>query len=109
MTEPKKQIDLQDALKPLFKSAAEAEDRLSKLEAVAAAISMKKGTGKEELSKNLSELQAKLEHMKAEQVSEREKAQKEIQKLAAENAKMQYRIIHLVRALKEADSKLEAK
>ena len=29
------------------------------------------------------------------------------QKLAAENEKLQYRIIHLVRALKEADLKLE--
>lgn len=84
----------------------ELKDRLSKLEA---ALSGKKDSGNEELLKMISDLQSKLQHAEAEQISEREKAQKDIQKLTVENAKLQYRVTHLVRALKEADCKLEAK
>lgn len=77
----------------------------------------------------ISELQSELEAVKAEHVSEKKKvrslisslsilklsltfaagdwqASEEIKKLHAENAKLQYRITHLVRSLKEADSKL---
>ncbi|KAJ9695904.1 hypothetical protein PVL29_011062 [Vitis rotundifolia] len=84
----------------------ELKDRLSKLEA---ALSSKKDSGNEELLKMISDLQSKLQHAEAEQISEREKAQKDIQKLTVENAKLHYRVTHLVRALKEADCKLEAK
>lgn len=35
-------------------------------------------------------------------------AQKDIQKLSVENAKLQYRVTHLVKALKEADCKLDS-
>ncbi|KAK6149124.1 hypothetical protein DH2020_016649 [Rehmannia glutinosa] len=98
--------NLDEILRPFYQRASEAEDRLTKLEA---SLASNKDSGNEEQLKLVSELQSKLEFMKAEQVAEREKAMKEVQHLTAENAKLQYRIIHLVRALKEADSKLAAK
>ncbi|KAF3969258.1 hypothetical protein CMV_006944 [Castanea mollissima] len=82
------------------KRASESEDRLSKLEA---ALTNKKAAKNEEHLKLISELQSKLEEANAELVSERAKAQK----LAEENAKLQYRITHLVKAAKGADLKLE--
>ncbi|KAF8411278.1 hypothetical protein HHK36_003825 [Tetracentron sinense] len=42
-----------------------------------------------------------LQYAKVEQTSERENALKEVQKLAVEKAKLQYRITHLCRALKD--------
>ncbi|XP_059646258.1 uncharacterized protein LOC132291412 [Cornus florida] len=87
----------QEALKPFYERASEAEDRLARLEAV---LASEKDAENEELLKMVSALQSKLEEAKAEQNLEREKAQK----LAAENGKLQYRITHLVRALEEADS-----
>ncbi|KAI3471624.1 hypothetical protein Pfo_028274 [Paulownia fortunei] len=93
--------NLAEILIPFYQRASEAEDRLARLEASLPET-------KEQL-KLVGELQSKLENAKAEQVAEREKAMKEVQHLTAENAKLQYRIIHLVRALKEADSKLAAK
>ncbi|KAE9455901.1 hypothetical protein C3L33_12193, partial [Rhododendron williamsianum] len=62
--------------------------------------------GNEELLKMVSKLQSELEAVKAEHVSEKQKALEEVKKLHAENAKLQYRITHLVRSLKEVDSKL---
>ncbi|KAK3039616.1 hypothetical protein RJ639_027207 [Escallonia herrerae] len=97
--------DLQEVLKPFHQRASEAEDRLARLEA---AIASKEDSGKEELVKKVAELESQLDVAKKEQDSEREKALKEVKKLAVENAKLQYRITHLVQALKEADSKLEA-
>ncbi|KAA8518120.1 hypothetical protein F0562_015594 [Nyssa sinensis] len=94
--------DLQGALKPFYQRASEAEDRLARLEA---ALASKKDAGNEELLKMVSELQSKLEGAQA----EREKALKEVQKISVENAKLQYRITHLVRALEEADCKLASK
>lgn len=73
---------------------------MSRLEA---AVASKKDTGSEEHLKTISELQSKLESANAELVSERKKAGN----LAAENAKLQYRIKHLVQAVEEADLKLE--
>ncbi|XP_011075352.1 uncharacterized protein LOC105159847 [Sesamum indicum] len=98
--------NLEEILRPFYQRASEAEDRLARLEA---SLAGKKESGNEELLKLADELQSRLETAKAEQVAEREKAMKEVQYLTAENAKLQYRIIHLVRALKEADSKLAAK
>ncbi|KAG8372003.1 hypothetical protein BUALT_Bualt12G0021500 [Buddleja alternifolia] len=98
--------NLEEMLKPFYQRASEAEDRLARLEA---ALARNKDSGNGEQLKLVGELQSKLENGKAEQVAEREKAKKEIQQLTAENAKLQYRIIHLVRALKEADCKLAAK
>lgn len=73
---------------------------MARIEAV---IATKTNSGNEELIKTVDELRSELKEVKAEQVAEREKAQKELQQLAAENAKLQYRIGHLVRALKETD------
>ncbi|PON44290.1 threonine-tRNA ligase [Parasponia andersonii] len=85
-----------ETLKPFFQRASEAEERLARLEA---ALASKKDAGNEEHLKIISELQSKLEIVNAELVSEREKARK----LDAENAKLQYRIKHLVRTVEEAD------
>ncbi|KAM7500129.1 hypothetical protein LguiA_024543 [Lonicera macranthoides] len=98
--------DLEEVLKPFYQRASQAEDRLARLEAT---LSSTKDSGNGEPSKKVAELQSQLEDAKAELALEREKSLKEAQQLAAENAKLQYRIIHLVRALKEADSKLASK
>ncbi|GMY19009.1 hypothetical protein FCV25MIE_14248 [Fagus crenata] len=100
MGESENRSDLEKTLKPLYQRASEAEERLARLEA---ALASKKGADNEDNLKLISELQSKLEESSAELVAEREKAQK----LAVENAKLQYRIIHLVRAAKETDLKLE--
>ncbi|XP_059428001.1 uncharacterized protein LOC132161821 isoform X2 [Corylus avellana] len=99
MGESVKRSDLEEILKPFYQRASESEERLSRLEAVLANV------GNEDHLRLISELQSQLQEASAELVSEREKAQK----LAEENAKLQYRIIHLVRAAKEADLKLESK
>ncbi|KAL5137960.1 hypothetical protein HKD37_10G028238 [Glycine soja] len=101
MAERAKPIDFELTLKPFYQRASEAEERLSRLEA---ALNSKKGTGNEENLKVINDLQSKLEVANVELISEKEKV---AQMLVAENAKLQYRIIHLLRALKEADLKLE--
>ncbi|XP_028759184.1 uncharacterized protein LOC114718101 isoform X1 [Neltuma alba] len=100
MVESVKSNELQETLKPFYQRAAEAEERLTRLEA---ALASEKDAGNEEHLKQIGDLQSKLEKADAELVAEKEKAQK----LAAENEKLQYRIIHLSRALKEANMKLE--
>lgn len=95
---------LKDLLKPFYQRASEAEDRLSKLETV---ISSKKDipeAGNEECLKKVKELELKLEEVTAELAAEREK----VAKLTVENDKKDYRIIHLVRSLKEFDLKLDS-
>ncbi|KAK2454321.1 hypothetical protein QL285_001895 [Trifolium repens] len=92
--------DLELTLKPFYQRASEAEDRISRLEA---AIHSKKDTGNEEQLKMVNDLQSKLEVANSELISEKRKAQM----LAAENEKLQYRIIHLLQSLKNADLKLE--
>ncbi|KAJ6408290.1 hypothetical protein OIU84_011579 [Salix udensis] len=77
------------------------KDRLSGLEA---AVASNRDAGSEEHLKTISELQAKLEAANAELASEQEKAKK----LAVENGKLQYRIIHLVHAIREGDAKSES-
>lgn len=97
--------DIQAIIRPFHHRANEAEERLAKLEA---ALARNKGSsvmGQEELLTCLTELRTKMEKARLEQISEKEKALKEQGKLATENAKLQYRISHLVRALKEADEK----
>ncbi|PSS33558.1 Centrosomal protein [Actinidia chinensis var. chinensis] len=98
--------DLQDLLKPFYQRASQAEDRLARLEATYA---NKKESGNEEKRKMVTELQSPIEGVQVEQISENGKALEEIKKLRAENAKLKYQITHLVRALKEADSKLASK
>ncbi|KAM4080106.1 hypothetical protein ACB094_09G166100 [Castanea mollissima] len=100
MGESENRSHLEKTLEPFYQRASESEDRLSKLEA---ALTNKKAAKTEEHLKLISELQSKLEEANAELVSERAKAQK----LAEENAKLQYRITHLVKAAKGADLKLE--
>ncbi|XP_022153876.1 uncharacterized protein LOC111021288 [Momordica charantia] len=92
--------DLEQSLKPFFQRASEAEDRLSRLEAT---LLSKKDTWDEEHLKTIAELQSKLDSANEALIAERKKA--EI--VAAENAKLQYRIIHLVRTAREAHQKLE--
>ncbi|KAI4363984.1 hypothetical protein MLD38_020131 [Melastoma candidum] len=89
---------LQQALRPFYQRASQAEDRLSRLEA---ALTKEKDAGNEELFKRISQLESELEQVKSELVTEREKARK----FEAENAKNQYRIVHLVRALNDVDIK----
>ncbi|XP_024459967.2 uncharacterized protein LOC7496117 isoform X1 [Populus trichocarpa] len=93
--------NLEGVLKPFYQRASEAEDRLSRLEA---SVASNRDAGSEEHLKTISELQAKLEGANAELASEREKAKK----LAVENGKLQYRVIHLVQAIREGDAKLES-
>ncbi|GAB4843886.1 hypothetical protein Ancab_013850 [Ancistrocladus abbreviatus] len=89
--------DLKEILKPFYQRASEAEDRLSRLEAV---LSNKRDAGSEESSKMVRELQVKLEEVIAELAAERGK----VSKLSIDNEKKDYRITHLLRALREADS-----
>ncbi|KVH87388.1 hypothetical protein Ccrd_025380 [Cynara cardunculus var. scolymus] len=77
--------DIQAALKPFHQRASDAEERLARLEA---AIATTKDSGNEELSN---------------------KALKEVKWVTEENAKLRYRITHLVRALEKADSDLASK
>ncbi|KAI3830189.1 hypothetical protein L1987_04323 [Smallanthus sonchifolius] len=96
-------IDLQEALKPFHQRASEAEERLARLEA---AFATTKDSGNKELSNKVAELQKLLEDAKSEQLAEREKGLKEVQRVTEENAKLRYRITHLARALEKASSDL---
>ncbi|XP_027935257.1 uncharacterized protein LOC114190530 [Vigna unguiculata] len=100
MAESAKIVDLQLTLKPFYQRAAEAEERLSRLEAT---LNNKEDARNEENTKVINDLQSKLKAANAEIVSEKEK----IRTLTEENAKLQYRIIQLVRSHKEANLKLE--
>ncbi|KAJ4824649.1 hypothetical protein Tsubulata_020486 [Turnera subulata] len=75
-------------------------DRLSRLES---ALASNKDARNEELLMTISELQEKLGAANGDLASEREK----VVKLADENAKLRYRINHLVRAVRLGDAKLE--
>ncbi|KAL0544934.1 hypothetical protein IC582_020064 [Cucumis melo] len=86
--------DLEQTLKPFFQRASQAEDRLSRLEA---ALLSKKDDHNEEHLKTISELQTKLDSANNALIEERKKAEM----VAEENAKLQYRIIHLVRTARE--------
>nr|XP_043611243.1 uncharacterized protein LOC122582877 [Erigeron canadensis] len=92
--------DIQAALKPFHQRAIQAEERLARLEA---AFAKTKVSGNEQVSDKVTQLERMLEDAKSEQLAEREKALKELHKVTDENAKLRYRIIHLVRALEDAD------
>uniref|UniRef100_A0A1D1Y5X3 Serine/threonine-protein kinase TAO1-A n=1 Tax=Anthurium amnicola TaxID=1678845 RepID=A0A1D1Y5X3_9ARAE len=94
-------------LKPFYQRASEAEERLARLEAVLSSKNGERDASEKELSSIIKDFQTKVEFAQHELMAEREKASKEIQKLKTEIAKLQYRTTHLIRALKEADSKLE--
>ncbi|KAL1330459.1 hypothetical protein AAHE18_12G111100 [Arachis hypogaea] len=109
MGESAKLSNLDEILKPFHQRASEAEARLQRLEA---SLNARKDAGNEEHLKTINDLQSKLEVSNAELISEKEKVILVLayaQKLAAENEKLQYRIIHLLRALKDNDQKLEQK
>ncbi|KAM0990586.1 hypothetical protein FF1_009072 [Malus domestica] len=94
----------EETLKPFYQRASEAEDRLSRLEA---ALASKKGrfydSATDGSSKVINELQSQIKDACAKVSLEEEKNKK----LAAENAKLQYRIQHLVQAVRDGDDKLE--
>ncbi|ERN05165.1 hypothetical protein AMTR_s00053p00210360 [Amborella trichopoda] len=101
--------NLEEILRPFYQRAREAEVRLARLEAE---YKNKKGdssSDRDELLRNIAHLEAKLEAFQTEQLIKQEKAMKERQRLVGENTKLQYRISHLIRALEEADLKLEGK
>ncbi|KAL2327067.1 hypothetical protein Fmac_020494 [Flemingia macrophylla] len=100
MAENSKTVDLQTTLRPFYQRASEAEVRLSRLEAV---INSKQDAGDEESLKVIDDLQLKLKVANAELISEKEKAQM----LDVENEKHKYRTIHLLRTIKDLQSKLE--
>ncbi|KAL5198827.1 hypothetical protein ABZP36_002339 [Zizania latifolia] len=91
---------LEEALRPFHDRASDAETRLAKLEA----LLLNKGglnNGSGTNSSAMKDLQSKLNAVNTECLAEKEKNKK----LIIENEKLQYRITHLVRALKEADSR----
>ncbi|KAL9275747.1 hypothetical protein AKJ16_DCAP15057 [Drosera capensis] len=101
MADSVKQSDeIQELLKPFRQRAAEAEDRLSRLEA---ALTNKQDGHSEESGKLVKDLQLKLEEMSAELALERSK----VAKRTIEGQKKDYRINHLIRSLHEADKKIE--
>ncbi|KAD1690208.1 hypothetical protein E3N88_42457 [Mikania micrantha] len=85
-------IDLQETLKPFHQRASDAEERLEKLEAAFAKTKVVVDPRNEELSNKVAELQRLLEDAKSEQLAEREKILKEMQRVTDENAKLRYRI-----------------
>ncbi|OEL33382.1 hypothetical protein BAE44_0005604 [Dichanthelium oligosanthes] len=91
---------LDEALKPFQERASEAEIRIAKLEAL---LHNKDGpnSGSETSSSAVKDLQSKLDTVNAECLTEKEKNKK----LIMENEKLQYRITHLIRAIKEAESR----
>ncbi|VVB05983.1 unnamed protein product [Arabis nemorensis] len=93
---------LPETLKPFFHRATEAQERLAKLEAALA--STKTDIPDAKLQEETSEIKSKLEEANETVKQEQSKVVKE---LTVENEKQRYRILHLVRALKDADEKLE--
>lgn len=102
MAESENSTDLNKLLEQFRRRASEAEDRLSRLEA---AVVKEKDSYEEEQSEKINKLESELERAKSELAAEHKK----VGELAAENAKLKYRVTHLVQAVKEADLKLESK
>ncbi|RLM86108.1 uncharacterized protein C2845_PM04G33190 [Panicum miliaceum] len=91
---------LDEALKPFQERASEAEIRIAKLEALLSNIDVL-NNGSETSSSAMKDLESKLDAVSAECLTEKEKNKK----LIMENEKLQYRITHLIRAIKEAESR----
>lgn len=103
----KKAIGENKVFESFYRRASEAEERLARLEAV---IALRQGESKkesdrssDEISSIVDDFKSKLDIAQNELISEREKAAAEIKKLVAENAKLHYRISHILRALREID------
>ncbi|CAN7085279.1 unnamed protein product [Brassica oleracea var. botrytis] len=92
---------LPETLKPFFHRATEAQERLARLEAALA--STKTDVPDAELVEKITQMQSKLEEADKTVKQEKDK----VEKLTSENEKQRYRILHLVRALEDADEKLE--
>ncbi|TVT98013.1 hypothetical protein EJB05_10701 [Eragrostis curvula] len=91
---------LDEVLKPFEERASEAETRIAKLEALL--FKEDELSGRSETSSTaMRDLQSKLDAVSAECMAEKEKNKK----LIIENEKLQYRITHLIRAIKEAESR----
>ncbi|KAG9446186.1 hypothetical protein H6P81_012314 [Aristolochia fimbriata] len=88
-------------LKPFYERASEAEERLSRLEAVVARKD-ESSSGNANSSTVVKELKMKLENMEAEIRSEQQKGQS----LTTENEKLKYQMLHLRRSLDEAESEI---
>ncbi|XP_010516344.1 PREDICTED: uncharacterized protein LOC104792021 [Camelina sativa] len=93
--------NLPETLKPFFHRATEAQERLAKLEAAVA--STKTDIPDAKLVEEISQIQSKLEEANATVTQE----QRKVKDLTIENDKQKYRILQLVRALRDADEKLE--
>ncbi|KAJ0255442.1 Threonine-tRNA ligase 2 [Hirschfeldia incana] len=93
---------LPETLKPFFHRATEAQERLARLEA-ALASSTKTDVPDAELVEKINQIQSKLGEANETVKQEKDK----VEKLTSENEKQRYRILHLLRALKDADEKLE--
>ncbi|WVZ66963.1 hypothetical protein U9M48_016113 [Paspalum notatum var. saurae] len=91
---------LDEALKPFQERASEAEIRIAKLEALLYSKGDLSG-GSETSSSAVKDLESKLDTVTQECSAEKEKNKK----LIMENEKLQYRITHLIRAIKEAESR----
>ncbi|CAN6200151.1 unnamed protein product [Urochloa humidicola] len=91
---------LDEVLKPFQERASEADIRIAKLEAL---LCNQDGlnSGSEANSSAMKDLQSKLDTVSAECLTEKEKNKK----LIMENEKLQYRITHLIRAVREAESR----
>lgn len=92
---------LPETLKPFFHRATEAQERLARLEAALA--STKTDVPNAEIVEKITQMQCKLEEANKTVKQEKDK----VEKLTSENEKQRYRILHLVRALEDADEKLE--
>ncbi|KAG0481693.1 hypothetical protein HPP92_012551 [Vanilla planifolia] len=106
--ETRSSMEIDEALKPFYERASEAEERLARLEALFSNQKGHSNTDSKKMSSVIKDFQSKLEIAQAEIVSEQEKASNEIQKLVEENLKLRYRISHLLRAVKEAYARSNA-
>ncbi|CAD6216782.1 unnamed protein product [Miscanthus lutarioriparius] len=92
---------LDEALKPFQERASEAEIRIAKLEALLYNKDGGLSGGSEATSSAVKDLRSKLDAVTAECLTEKEKNKK----LIVENEKLLYRMTHLIRAIKEAESR----
>ncbi|KAI5008603.1 hypothetical protein ZWY2020_009651 [Hordeum vulgare] len=89
----------EEALKAFEQRASDAEARLAKLEA----LLLNKDGSSEASSSAMRDLQSKLDAATKECLAEKEQNRK----LTVENEKLQYRVSHLIRTIKEAESRVE--
>ncbi|XP_010523733.1 PREDICTED: uncharacterized protein LOC104802018 [Tarenaya hassleriana] len=91
---------LPETLKPFYDRALQADERLDRLEA---ALTSKTDSGNKALVEKMGELQSMLEQASTRLAQE----QLKVKALTVEKEKQNYRVEHLVRALRAADQELE--